>query len=243
MAPPPPRGSRRPSPAPRGHAVAEFESPIASPLRRQTGRQQRDFGRPEVTGFDFQAPVAPLLQGATVEFLDEAASMDDADAIRQQIDLAQDVAGHEDRHALVPCKVAEQFADLDDTGRIEAVRRLVEDQEFGAVQQGAGQGQPLEVPERQRAGSPPRVGTEHEPVDHQVDPPTVAYAGQSPGNVQVLDDRKFRIRGGGLDQVTDTPPQVVRPRHDTNPKQLGVPGGRPDHPEQHPKSSWTCPRR
>ena len=217
-----------------GHRVAEFESPLASPLRRQAGRQQCGLGRLEIAGLDFEASVAALLQGVAVEFLDQPAPMDDADPVREQVDLAEDVAGHEDRHALVLCQVAEQVADLDDAGGIEAVGRLVEDQKFGTMQQGAGEGQPLEVAERQRAGPPAGVGTERQPVDHQVHPPAVLDAGQSPGNVEVLDDRQFRVGGGGLDQVTDAAPQVGRPGRDPNPEQVGVPSGRLDHPEQHP---------
>ena len=74
----------------------------------------------EIAGLDFEAPVALLLQGIAVEFLDQPAPMDDADPVRQQIDLAEDVAGHEDRDALVPRQVAQQVADLDDARRDRA---------------------------------------------------------------------------------------------------------------------------
>ena len=42
-----------------GHRVAEFESPLASPQRRQAGRPQGGLGRHQVPGIDFQPSVAP----------------------------------------------------------------------------------------------------------------------------------------------------------------------------------------
>ena len=129
----------------KGHRVAEFESPVGAPPRGEASRDQCSLGGHEIAGLDFQTSVAALLEGTAIELLDQAAPMDDANPVRQQIDLAEDMAGHEDRHALVR-EVAEQVADLDDPGGIEAVRRLVEDQEFGTVQEGAGESQPLEVP-------------------------------------------------------------------------------------------------
>jgi hypothetical protein len=75
-----------------------------------------------------------LLQGVAVEFLDQPAPMDDSDPVREQVDLAQDVAGHEDGDTLVLCQIAEKIADLDDPRWIKTIRRLVEDQEFGTVQ-------------------------------------------------------------------------------------------------------------
>ena len=40
------------------------------------------------------------LERRAVEFRDQGTVMDDADPGRQPVDLSQDVAGHEDRHAL-----------------------------------------------------------------------------------------------------------------------------------------------
>jgi len=56
--------------------------------------------------------------------------MDDADPIRQLVDLGEDVARHEDSDALVG-ELPEEAAYLDDAGGVEAVRGLVEDEELG----------------------------------------------------------------------------------------------------------------
>jgi hypothetical protein len=86
--------------------------------------------------------------------------MDDADARREPVDLGQDVARHEHRHATLGGEVSDQLPDLDDAGRIEAVGRLVEHEEIGLVEQGAREREPLEVAKRQRPGAPIRVGLE-----------------------------------------------------------------------------------
>ena len=65
-------------------------------------------------------------------------------------------------------ELAEELADLDDAGRVESVGRLVEDQQLGLVEEGAGEGEPLEVAERQGAGSAVGVLAETEPVDRVV---------------------------------------------------------------------------
>jgi hypothetical protein len=85
------------------------------------------------------------LQGVVIQFLHQPATVDDPDRRREPIDFPEDVAGHEDRDALVLGEVAQQVADLDDARGIEAVCGFVEDQEFGSVQQGAREGQPLQL--------------------------------------------------------------------------------------------------
>ena len=71
--------------------------------------------------------------------------MDDADPVGQMGDFGEDVARHEDGDALLAGQRAEQHADLDDTGRIEPVGRLVEHEQFGGVQQRAGERETLLV--------------------------------------------------------------------------------------------------
>ena len=95
-------------------------------------------------------------------------------------------------------------------GRVEAVGGLVEHQQLGLVEQRSGEGQPLEVAERQGAGASIRVGLEREPLDHPIDGRTFADPGQAPCDVEVLADGQLRIRRRGLDQVADPPPQVSR---------------------------------
>ena len=56
------------------------------------------------------ATITVALQRVAVELLDEAAVMDDADPGRQPVDLSQDVAGHEDGHALLVRQRTEELA-------------------------------------------------------------------------------------------------------------------------------------
>jgi hypothetical protein len=57
------------------------------------------------------------------------------------------VARHEDGDSALVGERAEQFADLDDAGGIEPVGGLVEDEQFGGVQQRAGEREALLVAE------------------------------------------------------------------------------------------------
>ena len=93
-----------------------------------------------------QQPPAPVpLQLVDVQLLEQAALVDDPDALGQARDLGQDVARHEDRHALFAGQLQQQLADLDDPGRVQAVGRLVQEEQPGIMQQGLGQSQPLGV--------------------------------------------------------------------------------------------------
>ena len=55
----------------------------------------------EVPGLDLEPKITMCLEGLVIELLHQPATMDDPDPRRQPIDLAEDVAGHEDRDALV----------------------------------------------------------------------------------------------------------------------------------------------
>ena len=109
------------------------------------------------------------LQRLAVELLDQPTAVDDPDPGRESIDLGQDVARHEDGHAALPGEVTDQLADLDDPGRVEAVRRLVEHEQLGLVEQRPREREPLQVAERERARASVGVLLEREPLDHPVD--------------------------------------------------------------------------
>ena len=178
-----------------------------------------------------------------VELLDEPPAMDDADPRREPVDLAQDVARHEHRHATLASEVAEQLADLDHAGRVEAVGGFIEHQEFGLVEQRPRESQPLEVAERQGPGAPVRVGLQREPLDHPTDGRAFADSRQAAGDVEVLADGQLGICGRGLHQVADAPPQVSRPRH--RPAGRTARRGRPSGGSSRAASgsSSTCRRR
>ena len=79
--------------------------------------------------------------------------MDDADARGEAVHFGQQVAGHEDRHALLAGQCDQQLTNLHHAGRVEAVGGLVEDHQLRVVQQRAGETQPLQVAGGERAGA------------------------------------------------------------------------------------------
>ncbi len=95
---------------------------------RVVGREQDASGRP--------------LQGGELILQDQLACVEHTDPGAQGRDLRQQVAGEEDRHALV-VQADQQVTDIPDAPRVEAVRRLVEDEQPGAAHQRAGQAKPL----------------------------------------------------------------------------------------------------
>ena len=129
------------------------------------GRRRSD----GITCPDLQASVAVAVERRRVELLDEPSAVDDPNARREPIDLGEDVARHEHGHALVTGERTKELADLDDTRRIEPVRRFVEHEQLGTVDEGAGQGEPLEVAERELASPTAGIVAEGEAVDELVD--------------------------------------------------------------------------
>ena len=85
---------------------------------------------------------------------DQAAGADDDHAVDGLLDLRQQVAGDEDRAALVVRQVAEEAAQPLDALGVQAVGRLVEDEDGGVAEQGGGQCQPLPHAEGVAAGPP-----------------------------------------------------------------------------------------
>ena len=99
---------------------------------------------------------------------DETAASHDRDPIRHLLDLREDVAGDEHRAALGP-EAPQQTSDLDDPGRVQAVGRLIEDQQRGVLEQRGGDAEPLLHPERVGADHVPRAGREPDAVEGRVD--------------------------------------------------------------------------
>ena len=130
-------------------------------------------------------------------------------------------------------RAAEQLADLDDAGRIQPIGRLIEDEQLRRRQQRTSKGQPLQVAERQRAGSPIGIWLECQPLDDSIDPGRIGHPGQATGDVEVLSDGELRVGGRRLDEVAHSPPQVRGSAVHPLAEQLRVPRRRPDHPEQH----------
>ncbi len=92
----------------------------------------------------------------------QASGVDDADDVSQLLDLRQDVAGDEDRLALRGQR-AQGLAHGDDASRVEAVGRLVEQEQLRIGQQGRGDAQPLLHAQRVTAGLVPTpLGQAHQ---------------------------------------------------------------------------------
>ena len=85
----------------------------------------------------------------------QPSAADDRDRVGDQLHLAQDVAGDQDRLAPVG-EAAHRRPDLVDARRVESVGRLVEDQQVRVLEQGRGDGEPLLHAER--VGPEPVLG-------------------------------------------------------------------------------------
>ncbi|MFI6507245.1 hypothetical protein ACIBCT_06550 [Streptosporangium sp. NPDC050855] len=84
-----------------------------------------------VAGGHGQVTAQALVQGGGVEFLDQAAVVNDADAGGRARDLGQQVAGQEHRDAVFAGQAGQQGTDLHDADGIQAVDGLVQDEQVG----------------------------------------------------------------------------------------------------------------
>ena len=106
---------------------------------------------------------------------------------------------------VTPCSLgerAQQLADLDDAGGVERVGRLVEDEQLGAVQQRAGEREPLLVAEREPPGAPVGVLAEPQQLDGLGDR-RARRPREAALDVEVLAHGEVRVGGRGLDEVAD----------------------------------------
>ena len=85
---------------------------------------------------------APASSSSSRPCADQATPVDDAHHVRELLDLGQDVARHEDRLALVG-EEAEQLPHRHDARGVEAVGRLVQQQQVGVRQERERDAQPL----------------------------------------------------------------------------------------------------
>ena len=114
-------------------------------------------------------PAGRLQEFVERTLVDEDALVDDPDDVGQLLDLGQDVARDEDRPAGVG-EVAQLRPEVVDPGRVQAVGRLVEDEQLRVVEQGRGDPQALAHPERvavDMVAGP--IGEAHD-VEHLGDP-------------------------------------------------------------------------
>ena len=119
-----------------GHGIRAFE-----PAERRTGAL--DLVRQE----SHAHPAGRLEELVERALVDEMALVDDPHDVGQLLDLGQDVARDEDRPARIG-QVAQLRPQAVDPGRVEAVGRLVEDEQLRVVQEGRGDAEPLAHPQR-----------------------------------------------------------------------------------------------
>ena len=62
---------------------------------------------------------------AGVQFLEQTPLVDDPDALGKPRNFGQDVARQKDRHALFAGQFEQEFTNLDDPGRVQAIGRFV----------------------------------------------------------------------------------------------------------------------
>jgi hypothetical protein len=142
------------------------------------------------------------------------------------------VAGDEHGPALVG-QPADQAAQPVDALRVEAVGRLVQDQDVGVAQQGGGQAEALAHPERE-APDPPAGGRGQPRLLQDLVDPRRGQPGRGGQDPQVVASRAARMEPALLQHGPDPPGRVgqlpVGPAVDG-----GRARGRGDQAEQHPQ--------
>ena len=171
--------------------------------------------------------------------VDEAAGAKNADAVAHRLDLAQHVRGEKDR--LPPLlRLARCLPEGNLHQRVEAARRLVEDQQVGAGGEGRHQLYLLPVPLRKRAHLLARV--ELEPFDEQVAVGTVGGAVQAREVGEGLVTGQRRPEKRLPRDIDDAPMGSDRVAPGVDAKQRGAASARPMQPEQQPdRCRLTCP--
>ena len=156
---------------------------------------------------------------------------DDRHGVGDLLDLGQDVAGDQDGAALVG-QPAHRAADLVDPGRVQAVGRLVEDQQLRFLEQGGGDGQPLLHAQRVRLEQVAAAVEQAGGLEHLVHP-SLRGADRPGEQAQVAPAAERREERRRLDDRAHPPGdlrQVARHRVVEHPDPAGV---RADQTEQH----------
>ncbi len=144
----------------------------------------------------------------------------------------QHMAGEEDGLALGG-QSAQQIAHLDDAGRVQAVGRLIQDQQLGIVQQGDGQPQALLHPQRIGVDPIPLPIGQADQAQDGVDARLVGHAEDRRHRAQIVAPRHVQMQRGGLDEGADAR-QELRPRAlRLHAKELDAAAGGGDQAEHH----------
>ena len=172
-----------------------------------------------------------------IVLFDQPPPVHDAHPGAQLLDLAQLVAGQEHRRA-GRVELGEQVADLVDALRVQAVGRLVQDEQPGGAQQRGGQPEPLAHAQRvpldgaivdtgqpgplQSGGDPAAAGAAAAGLPGRVDEGEVGAPGQ------------VAIRGRAFHQRADGGQHLGHPLRHRLAQDGDLAARRVDQPEQHP---------
>jgi hypothetical protein len=159
---------------------------------------------------------------------DDAAAVDDQDAVADRVDFRKDVRREEDG-PLFP-ETPDRLPDPDDLHRVESDGRLVQDQHRRPVDEGAGERGPLTETLRQVVDLAVRHLLEEAALDRLGDPPLHLGARDAlqPRAVgEVLVDPHLGIEGRGLREISDPGARGERLRDDVESRHArGARGGR-----------------
>ena len=132
---------------------------------------------------------------------------DHHDVVGDDLDLGQQVGGQQDGAPVVGV-VAEQVAHPADAGRVETVRRLVQDEHRRVADQGGGDAETLTHPERVVAHPPVRLGAGEADQVEQLGDPGGRDTHDLLGDGQDLAAGAARVLGGGVEHHADLAPGV-----------------------------------
>src|SRR5215469_1691188 len=105
--------------------ISEFQSPVPEHCSRMPGAGERQASRLQVPRPYKQPPASLLLKLIDVQLLEQTPLMENPDALGKARDFGQDVARQKDRHALFAGQFEQEFTDLDDPSRVQAVGRFI----------------------------------------------------------------------------------------------------------------------
>ena len=160
--------------------------------------------------------------------------VDDRGDVARLLDLVEQVRGEQHRAALGD-QVADQVAELEDAGGIEAVDRLVEDQQLRVAQQAAGDAEPLAHAERVACRRVPSAApAEADALERRVDAPVGVMAARGGVHMEVLAARQVRMEARLLDDRPDAGERSARSRGISLPRTRIVPLVGLREPEQQP---------
>lgn len=125
--------------------VFHFDCAVRRDFRGESRAEEYRARRLIISRPNEQSPPPIALEFIHAEFLQQSPMMNNADALGEPLYFTQNVTRHEDRDALIARQFNKQIADFDNSCRIQAIRRLVENEQFGIVQQRLGKSQSLRV--------------------------------------------------------------------------------------------------